>query len=555
MSRPIAFAATAWLVAFAATVQPVAQAQSPAQQLPPSPTPNGHPTRGTSLFTTHENCIACHNGLITPQGEDVSIGVAWRASIMANSARDPYWQASVRRETTDHPTASSEIEDECSVCHMPMSHTAEHADGGMGRILAHLPVTDKTDDMDLLAHDGVSCTLCHQITPQNFGRPTSFNGGYVIDTSQRVNRPVYGPYDAKPGLAHIMHSVTSYQQTESAHIRQAELCATCHTLYTTARGANGEAVGRLPEQMPFLEWQHSNYASERTCQSCHMPAVSEPTPIASVLSDPRPGMSRHTFLGGNFLMLRMLNRWRTDLGVVAEQQELEAAAQQTLAQLGNNSARISISDVSIEGGRLSADVSVENLTGHKLPTAYPSRRAWIHFIVKDADGRAVFESGGVASSGEIAGNDNDADPSKYEPHYREITTADQVEIYESVMVDRTGAVTTGLLSAVRYIKDNRLLPRGFAKATAVPDIAVLGEAGSDPAFTGGGHRIRYAVAISTARQPFTVEAELLYQPIGFRWAHNLQKYDAFEARRFVSYYDGMREGHTATLARTSVQVH
>jgi hypothetical protein len=350
-----------------------------------------------------------------------------------------------------------------------------------------------------------------------------------------------------------MHSATGLRQTRAEHLAGSELCASCHTLSTHALGAGAGAS--LPEQMPFLEWQHSDYASERTCQSCHMPAVSEPTPIASVLGNPRPGMSRHTFLGGNFLMIRMLNRWRTDLGVVAEQQELEAAAQQTLAQLGNETARISNSDVSLASGRLSADVSVENLAGHKLPTAYPSRRAWIHFLVKDADGRAVFESGGVAASGEIAGNDNDADPSKYEPHYREITTSDQVEIYESVMVDRTGAVTTGLLAAVRYIKDNRLLPRGFAKATAVPDIAVLGDSASDPAFTGGGDRVRYAVPLSGGREPFTVEAELLYQPIGFRWAHNLQNYDASEAQHFVSYYDGMRGAHTATLARASVQVH
>ena len=48
------------------------------------------------LFQTSSDCLACHNGLTTPAGEDVSIGVQWRASMMANSSRDPYWHAAVR---------------------------------------------------------------------------------------------------------------------------------------------------------------------------------------------------------------------------------------------------------------------------------------------------------------------------------------------------------------------------------------------------------------------------------------------------------------------------
>ena len=51
-------------------------------------------------FRTSSRCITCHNNLKTAKGEDVSIGMEWRAGIMANSARDPYWQGSVRRETT-----------------------------------------------------------------------------------------------------------------------------------------------------------------------------------------------------------------------------------------------------------------------------------------------------------------------------------------------------------------------------------------------------------------------------------------------------------------------
>ena len=108
---------------------------------------------------------------------------------------------------------------------------------------------------------------------------------------------------------------------------------------------------------------------------------------------------------------------------------------------------------------------MENLGGHKLPTAYPSRRAWIHVSVRDRNHRTVFESGALNPDGSIQGNDNDCDPARFEPHYDEIDSQ-QVEIYESIMKDHAGHVTTGLLSAIGYVKDNRLLPRGFNKGTA-----------------------------------------------------------------------------------------
>ena len=89
------------------------------------------------LFQTLSDCLACHNGLTTPAGEDVSIGVQWRASMMANSSRDPYWHAAVRRETIDHPEHAAAIEDECSICHMPMARTRAGALGLEGRVFAN----------------------------------------------------------------------------------------------------------------------------------------------------------------------------------------------------------------------------------------------------------------------------------------------------------------------------------------------------------------------------------------------------------------------------------
>ncbi len=45
------------------------------------------------------------------------------------------------------------------------------------------------------------------------------------------------------------------------------------------------------------------------------------------------------------------------------------------------------------------------------------------------------------------------------------------EIYEPILKDMSGKVTTGLLHAVGYLKDTRLLPKGFDKSTAEKDIA------------------------------------------------------------------------------------
>ena len=80
-------------------------------------------------FQTSDRCLACHNGIVTPSGEDISIGFAWRSSMMANSSRDPYWQGSVRRESIDHPESVAAIEDECSVCHMPITRFEAKVDG------------------------------------------------------------------------------------------------------------------------------------------------------------------------------------------------------------------------------------------------------------------------------------------------------------------------------------------------------------------------------------------------------------------------------------------
>jgi hypothetical protein len=532
-----------WLVA---VLSPTGRGAAHAQADP-------HRPAGPVAFQTGAECMACHNGLITPSGEDVSIGVSWRASIMAHSSRDPYWQGAVRREAIDHPEHAAAIEDECSICHMPMTTYPARVAGGFGKVFAHLPIGARGTDP--LAGDGVSCTVCHQIAKDRLGTPESFTGGYVLNVASPAGpQPMFGPFQVDEGRTHVMRSATGMTPNESVHVRQSELCATCHTLFTTALDAGGRAVGRLPEQVPFLEWQHSAYRTERSCQDCHMPPVAEPTPIASVLGEPREGLSRHTFLGGNFFMLRMLNRYRNDLRVTAPSHELEAAALATEQQLRADTAAIRIADARRTGSSATFTVVVQNLTGHKLPTGYPSRRAWLHVTARDATGQVLFESGAVAPTGAIAGNASDEDPTRYEPHYDEIRSADQVQIYESVMVDLRGTPTTGLLQGVRYVKDNRLLPRGFDKSTASGDVAVHGAATSDADFQSGSDRVRYAIDVSRAQGPITLQAELRFQTISFRWARNLGTYAAAETKRFVSYYDSMAQGSSLAIARAAATI-
>lgn len=504
--------------------------------------------RNTAVFQTSDRCFPCHNGLTTASGADISIGHEWSATMMANSARDPYWQAGVRREVMDHPMAAAAIEAECSICHMPMSRYEAFLAGREGQVFAHTKF-DPGNRADRLAADGVSCSMCHQIARQKLGTRESFVGRFVIDEGAGGLRTAFGPYDIDAGRTRIMSSSSGFRPVRSEHIRQSELCATCHTLITHSLDASGKAVGEFPEQVPYLEWLHSEYRQNRSCQDCHMPVVSGPAPITAVLGQPREGVSRHAFLGGNFFMQRLLNRFRNELAIIASPQTLERAALQTIEHLQTEASRVAIEDVSLEAGRLLAWIRVENLTGHKLPTAYPSRRAWLHIQVRDRHGRVLFESGALAPDGSIQGNDNDADPRRYEPHYREITAPDQVQIYESIMGDASGAPTTGLLSAMTYLKDNRLLPHGFNKRTADKEIAVWGAAAEDDDFTAGGDRVRLAVAVTGAERPLEIVAELYYQPIAFRWAANLRTYQAFEPQRFVRYFESMASGSAVVLSR------
>ncbi|MGB8261509.1 MAG: hypothetical protein WCE75_14205 [Terracidiphilus sp.] len=534
---------SAFAVALCAIFAAPAAAQAPAAASPASP---------ADAFRTAERCIVCHNTFRTEQGEDATIGAAWRASIMAHSARDPYWLASVRRETQDHSGAAAAIETECAACHMPLQRQIDQAANRATGVFAHLPFKPgvKTDP----AADGVSCTACHQMQPAGLGTPATFNGNFTVAPLLTEPRPVFGPFAVDSDRVMQMHvASTGYAPVQSDHIRQASLCASCHTLYTTSLGPGGKQIGKLPEQMVYLEWEHSDYAGKQTCQQCHMPAVNEPVKVAALLAEPREGVRRHAFAGSNFLMESVLSTHHDELGVAAPPADLDAAAEASRAFLRSQSARVTLGQATRAGGQLRFPVRVENLAGHKLPTSFPSRRAWLHVTVTAADGSLLFESGKLNPDGSIAENTNDADPTAFLPHFSRITSPKEVEIYESILGDPRAQVTTGLLSATQYLKDNRILPSGFDKKTASPDIAVRGSALTDPGFTAGSSTTEYVVPAPTAGR-CKIAVELLYQPIGFRWARNLASYKSAETEHFAGYFDQAAASSAEVLAHAEVSV-
>ncbi len=253
----------------------------------------------------------------------------------------------------------------------------------------------------------------------------------------------------------------------------------------------------------------------------------------------RSPFAKHAFVGGNAYMLGILKTYGEELEVTASSEQFEATIDRTIEQLSGRTATIDFEEVRLAGTRLIADVVVSNLAGHKFPTGFPARRAWIRFVVQDANGGVVFESGGYGSDGSIVGNDNDTDPGEFEQHYLAIVQPEQVQIYEAILQDTENSITTNLLRAARYIKDNRLLPSGFEKAAPYEDIAVRGGAREDTDFLGEGDKIQYVANLGSAQSPFTVTVELLYQSVGYRWADNLRQYDAAEIDRFLGYYEGV----------------
>lgn len=508
----------------------------------------------TGRVATAATCSSCHanspsaDAMRDEAGQAIAPFDLWRSSMMANAARDPFWHAMVEAETLATPAAAAAIEAKCTQCHAPLL-AAEHQLTDAGPVTIAMLFEDTPAAK--LGLDGVSCTLCHQIEDQQLGDPASFSGHWVVAGEGRI----YGPH-ADP-FTMPMQNHTGKLPVEGHQIEASALCGTCHTLITDALDPQGQATGgRLAEQTPYLEWRNSAFSTERaqvgpdaiSCQGCHVPRSSlAGLPITTRIArrpmgddfppiDAREPYGRHVFVGGNTLMLAILRDNAEALRPNAPREAFDATLVATREQLEHASAELVIESAPREGDTLRVGVRARALTGHKFPTGFPSRRAFLQVEVRDAADELVFMSGAFDARGRLLDEQGEVRASELaggplEPHRARIDDPAQVQVWEAVMADAASAPTFRLLRGEAFAKDNRLLPRGWDDALAGPDIAPVG-LGDDATFDGEGDLVELVVVAPPASGPYQVEVRLYYQPLAPRFAAELFALEGAKIRAF-----------------------
>jgi len=497
-------------------------------------------------FSGSKNCAGCHDGLSDSTGKDVSIAKAWGVSMMANSAIDPLWRAKVASEVKRNPAYKEAIESKCSKCHTPMATTEAKFAGETVALFDEGFLNPQNPHYDE-ATDGVSCTLCHQIeNTADLGTSTAFSGAYTIADNTSTERKAYGQFSGVNTTP--MRNNVQFTPAYSAHMNESKLCATCHNLETPVISADGVLSDlHFSEQAVYTEWEYSEFNTSQTCQDCHM-SKAEGSVILSTRGgnlQSRSPFFQHQFLGANTYMINIINNNKATLGTKAATADFDKMITDTRDFL-MASADLNITGSAFKDGKLNFTLTLTNHSGHKFPTSYPSRRAWIHVsVVDDVTQETVFESGAFDSEGKLIGVDEETS-TVYEPHYQKITEEDQVQVYETVMADTNAELTYTLMHASQYLKDNRLLPKGFEKASVPESIQVFGEAKTDNDFIGGSDEVDYEIALPEAS--YTITATLRYETTTYGFRKDLFKDAELKEVALMKALDNNTSNHYETIS-------
>jgi len=501
-----------------------------------------------------------------------------------------------------------EVVNTCFRCHGVMGKRQFELDHGSAanfdrEFVYETKMTDPNFKYGALARDGVSCASCHHIvedkTPK--GVPPlkhflehSITGLFEVGKADEM----LGPFEDNVIVTDPMNNAIGVKPKHDPYIKSARVCGSCHTINLPV--VDQKPLGHNLEQLTYLEWLNSSFQNEfghnpkaQTCQDCHMrnsyrnaagtlevPLIQQP--IATVQDDQYPavehrlpadkvqvrfrdsGFVRHQFQGLNLPLLEMFSQFMQDsksgeknfpynevLGVrqndfmLTVNADLPNAIDAFVEQAQNTTADIAIRPATIANGKLVANVTVTNKTGHRFPSGVGFRRAFLEFqVVEKSGGKTLWASGRTNELGIIVDENGKPLPSEffepraapgpgqprqaYQPHYYDdqahaITGQDQVQIFEELMLDADGNFTTSFIRRDTPVKDNRLLPAGWTEQG--PDPSLSGEflkathphgTGDDPHYKDGSGTsvVTYEVPLAGIDPAaVTLTATLYYQSI------------------------------------------
>ncbi|GJM08247.1 MAG: hypothetical protein DHS20C11_05230 [Lysobacteraceae bacterium] len=387
-----------------------------------------------------------------------------------------------------------------------------------------------------LARDGISCAVCHHISEEGLDTDATHTGNFITGPPDQV----YGPYEDDTIIPKPMEHALGITPGFGEQTKSSALCGSCHNILLPVFNndgtphlvatVDGENLYASYEQTTALEWSNSDFRYDTPCQTCHMPnhyksmdlagteianiessafaPTDERLPDEDITLTPRDNYARHALHGLNLFLNEMFQQFPMVLGIrqidymgdVTNQPALITSSRSMQRMAKNETAEIEIVNAIETDDGYSAQVLVTNKVGHFLPSGVGFRRVFIEFTALDADGNLLWASGRTNDLGAILdgttdnilpteyGND---DSTQYQPHYQIITEQNQVQIYQEVIKDSDGILTTSFLRRAQPVKDNRLRPKGFdpefyAKNPS-PYIQLLahtdGRAGEDPYYT------------------------------------------------------------------------